>query len=98
MLPLSLLAALPFVGYALAEEGSISGPTTSSSAAGYSCDPNTCKLPNCHCASTDPPGGLSVVSLVLVPAADFPPRIALAFCAAYVEPPRLTVPVFPVPG
>lgn len=39
-------------------EGQISGPTAGASAAGYSCDPNQCKLPNCHCASTDPPGGL----------------------------------------
>ncbi|GAC98663.1 candidate polysaccharide deacetylase [Pseudozyma hubeiensis SY62] len=28
------------------------------SAARYSCDPNTCKLPKCHCADTNPPGGL----------------------------------------
>ncbi|KAN0065437.1 hypothetical protein ACQY0O_001273 [Thecaphora frezii] len=28
------------------------------SAANYKCDPNTCKLPNCHCADTNPPGGL----------------------------------------
>uniref|UniRef100_V5ESH3 Polysaccharide deacetylase n=2 Tax=Kalmanozyma brasiliensis (strain GHG001) TaxID=1365824 RepID=V5ESH3_KALBG len=28
------------------------------SAARYSCDPSTCQLPNCHCADTNPPGGL----------------------------------------
>lgn len=58
MLPRFLLAALPFVGLALAQDGSISGPTTSAQAAGYSCDPSKCKLPSCNCASTDPPGGL----------------------------------------
>ncbi|KAG2352794.1 hypothetical protein BDR07DRAFT_1436014 [Suillus spraguei] len=42
-----------------AQDGSISGPTSSSSAAGYSCDPSQCQLPNCNCASTSPPGGLS---------------------------------------
>lgn len=39
-------------------EGQIDGPTAGASAAGYSCDPSKCQLPNCHCASTDPPGGL----------------------------------------
>ena len=24
----------------------------------YACDPETCVLPDCHCASVDPPGGL----------------------------------------
>ncbi|TBU62469.1 hypothetical protein BD310DRAFT_871227 [Dichomitus squalens] len=60
MLPLTLFAALlPLLGHVLAQDGSLSGPQSSSSAAGYSCDPNSCKLPNCNCASTDPPGGLS---------------------------------------
>ncbi|KAI0800503.1 hypothetical protein C8Q74DRAFT_1191034 [Fomes fomentarius] len=60
MLPPTLLAAfLPLVGYVLAQDGSISGPTSSPQAAGYSCDPSKCKLPDCNCASTDPPGGLS---------------------------------------
>lgn len=65
MLPPTLFAAvLPLLAAVLAqEEGQLSGPTTSAAAAGYSCDPNSCKLPNCHCASTDPPGGLSPVSL-----------------------------------
>lgn len=63
MLPPSLLVAtLPFLGYVFAQDGSLSGPTSSATAAGYSCDPNSCKLPNCNCASTNPPGGLSVVS------------------------------------
>ncbi|GAA5827690.1 hypothetical protein JCM11251_001788 [Rhodosporidiobolus azoricus] len=34
------------------------GPTSSPESAGYSCDPNQCKLPDCLCASTSPPGGL----------------------------------------
>lgn len=34
-------------------------------AQGYSCDPNSCKLPTCNCASTTPPGGLSPVSTPL---------------------------------
>ncbi|KAF8844200.1 hypothetical protein BDN67DRAFT_810132 [Paxillus ammoniavirescens] len=42
-----------------AQDGAISGPTTSALAAGYSCDPNKCELPSCNCASTSPPGGLS---------------------------------------
>lgn len=25
----------------------------------YECDPDSCQLPSCHCASTEPPGGLS---------------------------------------
>lgn len=40
------------------DEGVISGPTSSAAAAGYSCDPSNCKLPDCNCASTSPPGGL----------------------------------------
>jgi peptidoglycan/xylan/chitin deacetylase (PgdA/CDA1 family) len=28
-------------------------------AASYSCDPGACLPPDCHCASTDPPGGLA---------------------------------------
>ena len=64
MLPLPLLAAaLPFLRTVLAQDGSVTSPLSSSSAAGYSCDPDQCKLPNCHCASTDPPGGLSPVSI-----------------------------------
>ncbi|KAI0829015.1 hypothetical protein BC628DRAFT_1315908 [Trametes gibbosa] len=60
MLPTSLLAAvLPLLGFVLAqEEGTLSGPTSSASAAGYSCDATKCKLPDCNCASTDAPGGL----------------------------------------
>ncbi|KDN47966.1 left border a protein [Tilletiaria anomala UBC 951] len=40
-------------------EGQITGPSGGASAANYKCDPNTCKLPNCNCASTRPPGGLN---------------------------------------
>jgi len=52
-----LLAIGPFL--ALAQDGSISAPTSSAAAAGYSCDATQCKLPNCNCASTSPPGGLN---------------------------------------
>ncbi|KAF8999717.1 hypothetical protein BDZ89DRAFT_1027793 [Hymenopellis radicata] len=51
-----LLSLSPLL--ALAQDGVITGPTSSVEAAGYSCDPSTCQLPDCHCASTDPPGGL----------------------------------------
>ncbi|KAJ7858592.1 hypothetical protein B0H13DRAFT_2075928 [Mycena leptocephala] len=44
---------------AVAQDGSIDGSTSSSAAAGYSCDASKCKLPSCNCASTSPPGGLS---------------------------------------
>ncbi|KZT27524.1 hypothetical protein NEOLEDRAFT_1130497 [Neolentinus lepideus HHB14362 ss-1] len=53
LLPLSLFSLV------LAQDGSISGPTSSSNAAGYSCDTSKCQLPNCNCASTSPPGGLN---------------------------------------
>jgi hypothetical protein len=60
MLPLGFLAAVPFFAAVLAQdEGTLSGPTSSASAAGYSCDASKCQLPNCNCASTAPPGGLS---------------------------------------
>jgi hypothetical protein len=56
-------ALLLALGAALvaAQDGSVGGPTSNSDAAGYSCDPNKCKLPNCNCASTSPPGGLKPV-------------------------------------
>ncbi|KAF7311854.1 hypothetical protein MIND_00196100 [Mycena indigotica] len=51
---------LLYVSFGLAQDdGSISGPTSSSAAAGYSCDASKCKLPNCNCASPNPPGGIS---------------------------------------
>ncbi|KAG2069469.1 hypothetical protein BDR04DRAFT_1101568 [Suillus decipiens] len=56
---LSVLGIALQVPVVTAQDGSISGPTSSSSAAGYSCDPSQCQLPNCNCASTSPPGGLS---------------------------------------
>ncbi|EIM83551.1 uncharacterized protein STEHIDRAFT_83725 [Stereum hirsutum FP-91666 SS1] len=58
MLPFVILAAL-LPALVLAQDGSISGPQSSSEAAGYSCDSSQCQLPNCNCASTSPPGGLS---------------------------------------
>ncbi|ORZ08349.1 hypothetical protein BCR42DRAFT_455530 [Absidia repens] len=51
----AILAAC-LVAPAIAQEGAVAGGTQTASA--YSCDPNTCKLPNCLCASTSPPGGL----------------------------------------
>ncbi|KAF9236840.1 hypothetical protein BU15DRAFT_88965 [Melanogaster broomeanus] len=56
---LSSLLGLHQLLQVAAQDGAISGPTTSPSAAGYSCNPQTCKLPSCNCASTNPPGGLS---------------------------------------
>ncbi|SAL97630.1 hypothetical protein [Absidia glauca] len=38
------------------QEGAVAGGVSTTSS--YTCDPNTCKLPNCLCASTSPPGGL----------------------------------------
>lgn len=62
MLPKALLALFPILAGVFAQDGSVSGPTSSTEAAGYSCDTTKCQLPNCHCASTDPPGGLDPVS------------------------------------
>lgn len=56
-----LVAALVPVFVVAQEEGVISGPTSSAAAAGYSCDSSKCKLPDCNCASTSPPGGLQPV-------------------------------------
>lgn len=41
------------------EGGGSNGPSSTPQSAGYSCDPNSCKLPSCQCASTSPPGGLN---------------------------------------
>ncbi|KAH9461567.1 hypothetical protein Pst134EA_017866 [Puccinia striiformis f. sp. tritici] len=41
------------------EGGAKSGPSSSPQSAGYTCDPSSCKLPSCQCASTSPPGGLN---------------------------------------
>ncbi|GJE88021.1 carbohydrate esterase family 4 protein [Phanerochaete sordida] len=71
MLPQALLL-LSLLAGAFAQDGSVTGPTSSPEAAGYSCDPTKCKLPNCNCASPDPPGGLdpSVVPQFVVFTAD----------------------------
>ena len=61
---LALLSLSPLL--ALAQDGSVTGPTSSQNAAGYSCDASKCKLPDCNCASTSPPGGISPVSLLLL--------------------------------
>ncbi|KAG5717983.1 hypothetical protein E4T56_gene1729 [Termitomyces sp. T112] len=55
-LPIALFALSPL--FASAQDGSISGAMSSPQAAGYSCDPSKCKLPDCNCASTNPPGGI----------------------------------------
>ena len=62
MLPQAFVLLALFAGAFAQDDGSITGPTSSPEAAGYSCDASKCQLPNCHCASTDPPGGLDPVS------------------------------------
>ncbi|KAG6852640.1 hypothetical protein C0991_010259 [Blastosporella zonata] len=57
ILPLTLFALSPLLAFA--QDGGITGATSSPAAAGYSCDATKCKLPNCACASTSPPGGIS---------------------------------------
>ncbi|KAJ7760139.1 hypothetical protein DFH07DRAFT_740876 [Mycena maculata] len=59
MLSRALLFAILAPLLVLAQDGSVSGATSSAAAAGYSCDPTKCKLPTCNCASTNPPGGLN---------------------------------------
>lgn len=46
----------------LAQDGRITGQTTSPQTLEYSCDSSKCQLPNCNCASASPPGGLQPVS------------------------------------
>ncbi|OCH92974.1 hypothetical protein OBBRIDRAFT_386554 [Obba rivulosa] len=59
MLPITLFATLlPLLGFVLAQDGSLSGPTSTPGGSGYSCDTSSCKLPHCNCASPNPPGGL----------------------------------------
>lgn len=66
MLLQALLASAVLPLFVLAQDdGSISGPTSSSEAAGYSCDTSKCQLPSCNCASPNPPGGLSPVRRIL---------------------------------
>lgn len=52
----AVLSTLTF--FVLAQDGSLDGPGTNPQAANYTCDPSTCKLPNCACASTSIPGGI----------------------------------------
>ncbi|CAK5266052.1 unnamed protein product [Mycena citricolor] len=74
MLSGTLLIGLlaPLLASVKAQDGSISGATSSASAAGYSCDATKCKLPTCNCASTSPPGGLNAsdVPMFLIFTAD----------------------------
>lgn len=64
MLPHVLLALIAPLLVLAGDDGGITGATSSTEAAGYSCDPSKCKLPTCNCASTSPPGGISPVSLL----------------------------------
>ncbi|GAA5966175.1 hypothetical protein JCM3765_006074 [Sporobolomyces pararoseus] len=57
--PLIPVSAQSVTAQGSGEGAGLTGPTSSTEAAGYSCDPNTCRLPSCQCASTSPPGGLS---------------------------------------
>ncbi|KAI9190585.1 uncharacterized protein BJ171DRAFT_563758 [Polychytrium aggregatum] len=41
----------------LAQEGGATGPSTLNPS--YKCDPTTCVMPKCYCASSNPPGGLT---------------------------------------
>ncbi|KAF7333423.1 Carbohydrate esterase family 4 [Mycena venus] len=59
MLPVALFAFMAPLLALASDDGGITGPTSSTEAAGYSCDASKCKLPACNCASTSPPGGLS---------------------------------------
>ncbi|KAF7723749.1 hypothetical protein EC973_001725 [Apophysomyces ossiformis] len=54
----AILSVLALAQLSFAQDGSPSIPA-STGGSSYSCDPNTCKLPQCQCASTSPPGGLS---------------------------------------
>jgi len=52
------VALTALTSFVFAQDGSISGPGSSSQAANYTCDPNQCKLPTCRCASTSIPGDI----------------------------------------
>lgn len=56
----SLAVSLALLAFVNAQDG---GPPTGDTTGKhtYSCDATKCKLPNCACASTSPPGGLSPV-------------------------------------
>ncbi|KAF7300354.1 hypothetical protein HMN09_00918700 [Mycena chlorophos] len=71
LFPALSLLLLNVLGVA-AQDGSLTGATSSAAAANYSCDASKCKLPNCNCASTSPPGGLNAsdVPMFLVFTAD----------------------------
>ncbi|KAG2222305.1 hypothetical protein INT45_001568 [Circinella minor] len=53
---LAVLAITPS-SMVLGQDGTPNIPSTSTPTS-YACDPNTCKLPTCQCASQSPPGGL----------------------------------------
>lgn len=54
---ISLLALTSLAPAVLGQDGTPNIPTASTGST-YSCDPNSCKLPSCLCASTSPPNGL----------------------------------------
>ncbi|BGP43339.1 hypothetical protein JCM10449v2_007370 [Rhodotorula kratochvilovae] len=58
LLASNALAQVAVSGANGGEGGALTGPVSSPESAGYSCDPNQCKLPDCLCASASPPGGL----------------------------------------
>ncbi|KAI7870793.1 hypothetical protein BDF14DRAFT_1720279 [Spinellus fusiger] len=62
---------LPFYGALCQEGASVPGVTTTASVSSYNCDPASCQLPNCLCASKNPPNGFS--------AADTPQFVTLTF-------------------
>ncbi|KAI9021455.1 hypothetical protein CLU79DRAFT_753375 [Phycomyces nitens] len=69
---LELFVLLISVYGVLCQEGAgVAGVTTAATAASYSCDPATCQLPNCLCASKTPPNGFAP--------ADTPQFVTLTF-------------------
>ncbi|KAH0837823.1 hypothetical protein J3R83DRAFT_6031 [Lanmaoa asiatica] len=59
MRSITLSALLGLHQLVAAQDGVISGPTTSASATGYSCYLTKCQLPKCNSASTSPPDAVS---------------------------------------
>lgn len=53
------IATLSSLRLSRAQDGSVTGPTSSPSSANYTCDASKCVAPKCRCASTDIPGGIA---------------------------------------
>ena len=88
--PWLLSVLLP--GIVLAQDGGITAPISSKTAAGYSCDASRCRLPNCNCASTSPPGGLKAVRelpKLEQPNVDIPPLFSQMFLSSSSLPPMM---------